>query len=104
MQVIAAELVPSALELKFLLNESAIAFFPVTTQHRDFKGSELSYEEEHRGNALAGLVFRDRVEIRFHRSFSDERVRGIWAKVVAMPELAELKLRRVVYQGREIFG
>jgi len=52
--------------LKFILNDSAIAFFSSTQQHRDFKLEGLSYEDDYRGNALAGIVSPPRVEIRFH--------------------------------------
>ena len=38
--------------LKFLLNDSAIAFFPASQQHRDVKLEGLSYEDDYRGNAL----------------------------------------------------
>jgi hypothetical protein len=88
--------------LKFLLNDSAIAFFPAAQQHRDMKLEGLSYEDDYRGNALAGVVTPGRVEIRFHRAFSDERVRGIWSCALSIPEVASAGLGRLYYQGREI--
>src|ERR1041385_4735625 len=88
--------------LKFLLNDSVIAFFPATQQHRDLKLEGLSYEDDYRGNALAGVVAPERVEIRFHKAFSDERVRNIWSRVLAIPEVANARLGRLYYQGREI--
>jgi hypothetical protein len=57
--------------LKFLLNDSVIVFFPATQQHRDMKLEGLSYEDDYRGNALAGVVAPERVEIWFHKAFSD---------------------------------
>ena len=87
---------------KFILNDSAIAFFPSAQQHRDVKLEGLSYEDDYRGNALAGVVTPERVEIRFHRAFSDERVKSIWSRVLAIPEVAGAGLGRLYYQGREI--
>lgn len=49
--------------LKFICNETAIVFFPATQQHRDIKLLGLSYEDDHRGNALAGLVGAEKVEL-----------------------------------------
>ena len=88
--------------LKFLLNDSAIAFFPASQQHRDMKFEGLSYEDDYRGNALAGVVTLERVEIRFHKAFSDERIKSIWARVLSIPEVACAGLGRLYYQGREI--
>jgi hypothetical protein len=88
--------------LKFILNDSGIAFFPATQQHRDVKTSGLSYEDDYRGNAVAGLITPERVEVRFHSAFSDERIRGIWSRVLMIPEIAKAGLGRLHYQGREI--
>ena len=88
--------------LKFILNDSGIYFFSATQQHRDTKSHGLSYEDDYRGNALAGMVMADRVEIRFHKAFSDDRIRTIWRGVLASPELASAKLGQLYYQGREI--
>lgn len=88
--------------LKFILNDTAIVFFPATLQHRDIKSSGLSYEDDYRGNALAGLIMSERVEIRFHSAFSDERVRSLWSQVLKHPEIAHAGLGRVYYQGREV--
>ena len=89
-------------DLKFILNASAIIFFPANQQHRDVKAEGVSYEDDYRGNALAGLVKPDRVEIRFHQVYSDERVRNIWASVLKNPELAGISLGPVYYQGRQL--
>ncbi|MDR3460604.1 MAG: hypothetical protein P4N60_24510 [Verrucomicrobiae bacterium] len=88
--------------VKFILNDSGIVFFPATQQHRDLKSHGLSYEDDYRGNAVAGLVMPDRVEIRFHKAFSDDRLRTLWRKVLAMPELAKTRFGQLYYQGREI--
>ena len=88
--------------LKFLLNDTGILFFPASQQHRDIKTETLSYEDDYRGNAVAGLITDVRVEIRFHNTFSDERIRILWSRVLAIPEIASAQLGPLFYQGREI--
>jgi hypothetical protein len=88
--------------LKFILNDSGIYFFPATQQHRDTKPHGLSYEDDYRGNAVAGIVMPERVEIRFHSAFSDDRIRTIWRSVLSNPKLASVRFGRLYYQGREI--
>lgn len=88
--------------VKFILNDSGILFFPATQQHRDMKVPGLSYEDDYRGNAVAGLVLEGRVEIRFHRAFSDARIKSIWGRVMANAEIAKASLERVYYQGKEL--
>ena len=103
MHVINADLLDRAQgTLKFILNDSGIYFFPATQQHRDSKSHGLSYEDDYRGNAVAGIVMPERVEIRFHKAFSDDRIRTIWRRVLSTPELAGVRLGRLHYQGREI--
>ena len=88
--------------VKFILNDSGIVFFPASQQHRDIKLDGLSYEDDYRGNALAGLVTPERVEIRFHSAFSDERVKRLWAQVLGVPEIASAGLAAIYYQGRKL--
>ncbi len=103
MHAIGSELLKTrAGSVKFILNDAGIIFFPATQQHRDIKGDGLSYEDDYRGNAVAGLVLQDRVEIRFHTAFSDERIRTIWARILTIPEIGTAGLGRLYYQGREL--
>jgi hypothetical protein len=102
MEVINVDLLKGRQSLKFILNESGILFFPATQQHRDTKTDTLSYEDDYRGNAVAGVVTGERVEIRFHSAYSDERIRSLWSRVKAIPEVAKAGLGSLYYQGREI--
>lgn len=97
-----AALAPNGRTIKFVMNENAIAFFPVSLQHRDVKPEGLSYEDDYRGNALAGLIVGGKPEIRFHSAFSEERVRKLWCQFLAAPESTGLPLERPTYQGRAI--
>ncbi|HYG36868.1 MAG TPA: hypothetical protein VEC99_18895, partial [Clostridia bacterium] len=77
-------------------------FFPTAQQHNSVKSHGLSYEDEYRGNALAGTFGSGRIDIRFHRDFSDEHVRNIWSRVCAQIELTFLKPWPAFYQGRRL--
>ena len=100
--MIGAQLLEQNRSLKFILNDGGILFFPASQQHRDTKFEGLSYEDNYRGNAVAGLICEQRVEIRFHSGFSDERIRNLWSRVLTIPEVARARLGPLYYQGREI--
>jgi hypothetical protein len=101
MQAIGTELLERASgPVKFILNDAGIVFFPAAQQHRDIKLPGLSYEDEYRGNAVAGLITQAHVEIRFHAAFSDECIRALWARVMQIPEIANAGLGSLHYQGR----
>ena len=103
MQAIGTELLKAPRgDLKFIFNHKGIVFFRAAQQHRDVKINGLSYEHDYRGNAVAGLVMKDRLEVRFHKVFSDERVRNIWSDVLKFPEIAQAGLGPLYYQGRLI--
>jgi len=101
MEIIDAHLLDTPGDLKFIMNESGIAFFSVKQQHRDVKTHGLSYEDEYKGNAVAGIVSSERVEIRYHSAFSDDHIRRIWSRVIAAG-IPRARLGKVLYQGREI--
>lgn len=86
--------------VKFLMNEDAIAFFPASQQHRDVKPAGLSYEDGYQDNAVAGLITGGKPEIRFHRAYSDDRIRALWDRVRSAPECAGLSFGNLTYQGR----
>jgi hypothetical protein len=87
---------------KFILNETAIVFFSASRQHREVKRHDLSYEDDYRGNAMAGTFADGRVDIRFHEQFPDERVRTLWLRASSDQQLAFLRSWKVYYQGRRI--
>lgn len=92
---------PSA-PLKFVANENGIVIFPVGQQHSTMKAPGISYEDDSHGNALAGLIQENRVEIRGHRQFSVERVKEIWSSLCREPKLHPLENFQVSYQGEDV--
>lgn len=87
---------------KMIANDSGVVLFPHATEHRDATRSGIKYADDSRGNALAAMVKPGRIEFRFHRQFSDDRVRQLAARIVALPELAFARLFVVTYQGRAL--
>ena len=87
---------------KVVLNETAAIFLRIGDQHRDFKVEGVSYEDDYAGNALAATVSEDRIDIRFHRAFSDERARGLALLLLSAPEMEFVNGTPVYYQGRKL--
>jgi hypothetical protein len=87
---------------KFIVNETGIIFFRASVQHRDIKLNGLSYEDDYQGNALAGSFISERVDIRFHRDFSDDRIRSLWSRVRSETELSFLRAWPLYYKNRLI--
>lgn len=83
-----------------IANDTAAHFFLRTTEHRDVKLLGLSYEHDSAGNALAALVKPGCIEFRFHRKFSNARVRAIAKRICSHPDAAFALSFAVTYQGR----
>jgi hypothetical protein len=86
--------------VKCILNASSAVFFPGSIQHRDVKQEGVSYEDDYRGNAMAATIAPGMIDVRFHRDYPDERVRSIFGKMLALPEMAWAEGFTVRYQGR----
>jgi hypothetical protein len=91
-----------AYDAKMVFNERGALIFPTSTQHRDMKAEGISYEDNYKGSALAAMLRRDAIEIRFHRAFSDKAVARIVSTLLTLPELSCLSQAKVTYQGRPI--
>ena len=85
---------------KFICNERGILFFVHQVQHSSAGTPEISYQDDYKGNALAGTFSRERIDIRFHSAFTDDQVQGLWLDLLKQPELNFLKGVPVYYQGR----
>lgn len=87
---------------KMLVNDTGIVLFPHTTEHQDETRPGIQYVEESAGNALAAVVMPGRIELRFHRQFSDERVKRLVEKMLLLPELKFARTFLVTYQARPL--
>ncbi len=89
-------------DAKMVFNDRGAVVFPTTQQHREMKAEGISYEDDYRGNALAAMLRRDAIEIRFHREYDDRVVTRIVSRLLTLPELAGLAIAQVTYQGRPL--
>ena len=85
---------------KLLLNNTAVAFFLPQSQHNSIKVAGLSYEDDYKGNALAGICSERRIELRYHKEFSDVHVQQILTAL--LKDIPQLRNYSVSYQGRPI--
>ncbi len=107
MLIVGAELLTllaggSPREAKMVFSERGAIVFPVSRQHREMKAAGISYEDDYKGNALAAMLRRDAIEIRFHQGFRDADVARIVESLLALPEFAPMRAAHVTYQGRAI--
>jgi len=109
MRLINFELLQAALSeksprLKFIANEDAVLFFPDHQQHRSAKIAGVSYEDDYKGNAVAGIVNGEQVEIRFHAAFSDNRILNLWTLILVTAQKLDIHLADFTlhYQGRKL--
>lgn len=91
-----------AYDAKMVFNERGAIVFPTRRQHCDMKADGISYEDNYAGNALAAMLRRDAIEIRFHRAYDDSEVARLVGRLLALPALSCLAHASVTYQGRAI--
>jgi len=84
--------VPSA---KMVFNQHGAVVFPAQLEHRTMKTGDISYEDAYKGNALAAIVTREAIEIRYHQSFTDSEVASIARKLLDCPEMTWLSESRI---------
>lgn len=102
LESIARDLAKDGYFVKCVANSTSAVFFPGSLQHREVKRDGLSYEDDYQGNALAATITPGRIDIRFHKNFSDEVVRSIFRDLLALPELVWAASFTVIYQGRTL--
>lgn len=88
--------------VKCVANSSAAVFFPGSIQHREVKRDGVSFEDDYQGNAMAATITPGRIDIRFHKDFSDDVVMSIFGDLPALPELGWAASFTVQYQGRTL--
>ena len=87
---------------KLLANDAGVVLFPHTIEHRDATQPGIKYADDSRGNALAAMVKPGRVELRFHRGFSDERVKQLAERLLLLSELQFAVDATITYQARTL--
>ena len=89
-------------DAKMVFNEHGAIVFPARCQHRDMKSEGISYEDNYAGNALAAMLRRDAIEIRFHGAYDDKTVARLVGRLLDLPAFAGLAQAHVTYQGRTL--
>jgi len=102
LEEISHELAQDGYFIKCLVNRDAVLFFSSLVQHRDVKRNGLSYEDDYKGNAMAGVVKPRKIEVRFHSDFEDAVVKNIFLEILALPEMKWASDTSVEYQGRTL--
>lgn len=87
---------------KMVFNNRGAIIFPASQQHRDRKAEGITYEDDYKGNALAAMLSPCKIEIRFHRDFSDREVARLIRELVSEPPLRHLASWETTYQGRRL--
>lgn len=90
------------LDAKLVFNASGAIALSGKRQHRDEKADGISYEDDYKGNALAAMLRRHEIEVRYHRDFRDAQVATIIAILLQEPPFHLLSPIRVTYQGRVV--
>ncbi len=87
---------------KMVLNDAGAIFFAEHLQRREQKGPQISYEDDYAGNALAAMLGPGRIEIRYHRDFTDARVARLVGALLSELRLAFMRGWEVTYQDRTL--
>jgi hypothetical protein len=87
---------------KMVFNIHGAIIFPVTQEHRTHKVTEISCEDDYKGNALAAMLAAGRIEIRYHKSYKDADVAHIMRQLKAQPDLKFMTEWKSTYQGRAL--
>lgn len=101
---IRSELESGGYVVKLLAHDQAVVFFSRTAEHREAGIEGLNYQDDSKGNALAGMMSPGRIEFRYHSRFSDERVKQIALAMMNLPDLSFFHGFKVIYQGRVLIG
>lgn len=66
--------------------------------------NSMAVEDDYRGNALAATFVPGRIDIRYHKAYSDDDVRAICMKWMHHPDMQWAQGFSIKYQGRILFG
>lgn len=85
---------------KMVFNSHGVIIFSVHQEHRSQSAANVSYEDNYKGNALAAMLAPNKIEIRYHKSFTDNRVAEIINALKQEPNLSFMVNWKTTYQGR----
>ena len=83
-----------------VFNEHGVIIFSVHQEHRNQSAANISYEDNYKGNALAAMLAPNKIEIRYHKSFTDKQVARIISSIKSHPDVIFMSDWQVTYQGR----
>lgn len=87
---------------KMVFNAHGAIIFSVHQEHRAQTVENISYEDNYKGNALAAMLAPGKIEIRYHKSFTDNQVARIISGLKLHPDLFFMSDWHVTYQGRNL--
>lgn len=98
----AVEMTKPGYQFKAVFNDRGIIFASGAVQHNTVRVPGIFYEHDHKGNALAAMIYAGKFEVRGHADFSPERVRLILAKLAVLREMAPLRGCVATYRNRPL--
>ena len=87
---------------KMVFNAHGALFFPTSEEHQTQSADQISYEDNYKGNAMAAMLAPNKIEIRYHKAFTDAQVARIIKALKAHPELVFMSDWQTTYQGRPL--
>jgi hypothetical protein len=89
-------------ELKMVFNANGAMLFPPSEQHRDHSAPGIVYADDYRGNALAAVLNKGQMDVRYHKDFSPALVATLVRSLASQRDLAFLRTWSVTYQGHPV--
>ncbi|MEK6815698.1 MAG: hypothetical protein AABY65_13295 [Nitrospirota bacterium] len=101
-----AETAKLAYQIKAVVSDRGIVLGPVRMEHKTLRAPGVAYESDEQGSAVAGVVYKGKIEIRRHRAFGEDRVLGMLRRLESLAELSPLRGFAIVYGGKPlgVFG
>lgn len=89
-------------QAKMVFNAHGVIFFPVTQEHRNQSGPNIRYADDYKGNALAAMISPGKIDVRYHRDYTDAQVTEILTNLLAHSSCDFLHPIQATYQGRPL--
>lgn len=101
-----AETAKPAYQIKAVVSDRGIVLGPVRMEHKTLRAPGVAYESDEQGSAVAGVVYKGKIEICRHQSFTEDRALGMLRRLESLAELLPLRGFAVVYGGKpaRVFG